>query len=124
MTDLTPARVADPYTPPDVIYLQAPDGDWKTQRDADGVTWCADSVNETDIAYFRPASLPQIIVEQAALIAKQAAEIERLRATIHDIKTDAIHCRSYADEGAADAASIKASLIIGYCNEALEQANA
>jgi len=77
---ITPARVADPYTPPDVIYLQAPDGEWETQRDADGVTWCADSVNETDLVYCRKGgSLGAKVLQQATLIAKQEAEIERLR---------------------------------------------
>ena len=75
----------DFFTPPDVIYLQAPDGEWETQHDADGVTWCAESINDSDLVYCRKGgSLGAKVLQQAALIAAQAAEIERLRGLLQD----------------------------------------
>ena len=74
---------------PDVIYLQAYDD---SQNDWEGVTWCVDQINDTDVKYVLDADLKQakqdlyfekghrIALEQT--IEERQAENERLRAHI------------------------------------------
>jgi hypothetical protein len=90
-------KSADEWSPD----LWSPDGSFPTHRMLDCI-WSDD-----------------LVAELAAVDALRA-ENERLREVLRSIQIDARHCRSYADEGSADGASIKAGLIMDYCTQALK----
>ena len=47
--------------PPERIWLQwADEGDYESYDDLEGVTWCVDSINETDVEYVPAARIAEL----------------------------------------------------------------